>query len=155
MARFQLRRGASHDERSGLICRHGSCDRKVPIPGWRRGLPRLFRKRGMAGWDPSQSVTFTVIRSTKPRAREPIQQGSGTILNFVHFKWLMLAGGIMRAAVVSSDASDSAVAGENLAAELRTTLQGSPGAIIVFAAPQYDHRLCLQRSGEDVPTALL
>lgn len=49
----------------------------------------------------------------------------------------------MKASVASTDTRDSATAGKFLAAEIRKSLSKSPGALIVFAAPQHDHKAML------------
>ena len=50
----------------------------------------------------------------------------------------------MRAAVISSDEPNSVGAAEYITAELRKSLKGDPGALIVFAAPAYDHHVLLE-----------
>ena len=50
----------------------------------------------------------------------------------------------MEAAAVSTDEADSAAAGRALAAEINSTLSHAPHAVIVFAAPHYDHSALLR-----------
>lgn len=61
----------------------------------------------------------------------------------------------MKAAVVSSDASDSAVAGQRLAVEVRESLNIRPAALIVFAAPQHDHRAMLAAIERELPGTIV
>lgn len=49
----------------------------------------------------------------------------------------------MKARVASTNHSDSASAGIELAADLRAKFGGAPGAIVVFAAPDHDHHRLL------------
>ena len=57
----------------------------------------------------------------------------------------------MKASVVSTDSGDSATAGKYLAAEVRKSLGKSPGALVVFAAPQHDHQAMLGAIRKELP----
>jgi hypothetical protein len=61
----------------------------------------------------------------------------------------------MRAAVVSTDARESAIAGKYLATEVRKSLSKSPGALVVFAAPQHDHQAMLWAIKNELPDTLI
>jgi hypothetical protein len=61
----------------------------------------------------------------------------------------------MRAAVISTDANDSTIAGKYLAAEVRKSLSKSPGALVVFAAPQYDHQAMLSAIKNELPDTII
>ena len=61
----------------------------------------------------------------------------------------------MRAAVISTDTRDSALAGKYLAAEVRKSLSKSPGALVVFAAPRYDHKAMLSAIKNELPDTLI
>jgi hypothetical protein len=61
----------------------------------------------------------------------------------------------MHAAVVSSDNPTSERAGGHIAAELRKSLGGDPGALIVFAAPQYDHIALLETINRLCPRSIV
>ncbi len=61
----------------------------------------------------------------------------------------------MKASVVSTDTRDSATAGIFLATEIRKSLGKSPGALIVFAAPQYDHKAMLSAINNELPDTVL
>ena len=50
----------------------------------------------------------------------------------------------MKSVAVSTAKPDSAEAGRDLADQVKSGLEGDPDAIIVFAAPQYDHAKLLQ-----------
>ena len=90
--------------------------------------------------------------SAKPRIRAGIV---ATFLEFAHCRKSWWPGGNMKAAVVSSSAPESMAAGQHLAAELRKSLQNQPGALIVFAAPQHDHRALLAAISRECPDSII
>lgn len=61
----------------------------------------------------------------------------------------------MKASVVSTDSRDSATAGKYLAAEIRKSLSKSPGALVVFAAPQHDHKAMLSAIKKELPDTIV
>ena len=61
----------------------------------------------------------------------------------------------MKASVVSTDSRDSATAGKYLAAEIRKSLSKSPGALVVFAAPQHDHQAMLSAIKKELPDTIV
>ncbi|WP_369725637.1 MULTISPECIES: FIST signal transduction protein [unclassified Bradyrhizobium] len=62
----------------------------------------------------------------------------------------------MKASVVSTEARDSATAGKYLAAEIRKSLSNkSPGALVVFAAPEHDHQAMLSAIRKQLPDTIL
>lgn len=61
----------------------------------------------------------------------------------------------MKASVVSTDTGDSATAGKSLAAEIRRSLSKSPAALIVFAAPQYNHKAMLSAIKNELPDTII
>jgi hypothetical protein len=66
-----------------------------------------------------------------------------------------ILGEIMKASVVSSDSRDSATAGKYLATEVRNSLSRSPGALVVFAAPQHDHQALLLAIRKELPDTIV
>jgi hypothetical protein len=64
-------------------------------------------------------------------------------------------GGTMKASVVSTDSRDSANAGKYLAAEIRKSLSQPPGALVVFAAPQHDHKAMLAAIKKELPDTIV
>lgn len=66
-----------------------------------------------------------------------------------------LLGGGMKASVVSTDLRDSAAAGHYLAAEVQKSLTKSPGALVIFAAPQHDHQAMLSAIKRDLPETIV
>lgn len=61
----------------------------------------------------------------------------------------------MRASVVSTDLRDSATAGQYLAAEVQKSLTKSPGALVIFAAPQHDHQAMLSAIKRELPDTII
>ena len=61
----------------------------------------------------------------------------------------------MRASVVSTDLRDSATAGQYLAAEVQKSLNKSPGALVIFAAPQHDHQAMLSAIKRELPDTIV
>ena len=61
----------------------------------------------------------------------------------------------MKASVVSTDSRDSTTAGKYLAAEVRNSLSSSPGALVVFAAPQHDHQAMLSAIKKELPDTIV
>jgi hypothetical protein len=61
----------------------------------------------------------------------------------------------MKTAAASTDVTDSHEAGRNLAAEIQRRLSGPPKAIMVFAAPSYDHAALLEELSTHCPDALI
>ncbi len=61
----------------------------------------------------------------------------------------------MQSATAYTDLTDPAAAGQALGRQIRSTLHGSPDAIMVFAAPSYAHARLLEAIREEHPLALL
>jgi hypothetical protein len=61
----------------------------------------------------------------------------------------------MKASVVSSDARDSATAGNYLATEVLNSLSRPPAALVVFAAPQHDHQALLLAVRKELPDTIV
>lgn len=61
----------------------------------------------------------------------------------------------MRASVVSTDLRDGATAGQYLAAEVQKSLANSPGALVIFAAPQHDHQAMLSAIKRELPDTII
>lgn len=61
----------------------------------------------------------------------------------------------MDTVAVSTTQTESAAAGEELAAQINSALPLAPHVIIVFAAPTYDHALLLQSLRDGAPYALI
>jgi hypothetical protein len=67
----------------------------------------------------------------------------------------LFLGGSMRASVVSTDLQNSAAAGQYLAAEVQKSLTKSPGALVIFAAPQHDHQAMLSAIKRELPDTIV
>lgn len=61
----------------------------------------------------------------------------------------------MEAVAVSTAEPDSAAAGRSLARQIQSSLKGPADAVVVFAAPQYDHSALLQALNEGCSPALV
>lgn len=61
----------------------------------------------------------------------------------------------MRASVVSTDLRDSAAAGQYMAAQVQESLAKSPGALVIFAAPQHDHHAMLSAVRRELPDTIV
>ena len=61
----------------------------------------------------------------------------------------------MKASVVSTEMRDSATAGKYLAAEISKSLGKSPKALVVFAAPQHDHKAMLSAIKSELPDTIV
>jgi hypothetical protein len=61
----------------------------------------------------------------------------------------------MKTAAASTDVTDSKDGGRNLAAEIQRRLNGPPKAIMVFAAPSYDHAALLDELSAQCPEAMI
>jgi hypothetical protein len=61
----------------------------------------------------------------------------------------------MKTAAASTEVADAKEAGRSLAAEIERRLSGPPKAIMVFAAPSYDHAALLDELSTQCPDALI
>jgi hypothetical protein len=61
----------------------------------------------------------------------------------------------MKTAAASTEVADAREAGRSLAAEIQRRLSGPPKAIMVFAAPSYDHAALLDELATQCPDALV
>jgi hypothetical protein len=61
----------------------------------------------------------------------------------------------MQTAVAATDESRASEAADDLADQLRARLDGDPGAVVLFAAPAYDHTTLLRRLGSEFKGAVV
>jgi hypothetical protein len=71
------------------------------------------------------------------------------------FMQVISRGQTMKASVVSTETRDSATAGRYLASEIGKSLGKSPAALVVFAAPQHDHKAMLSAIKNVWPDTIL
>ena len=61
----------------------------------------------------------------------------------------------MHAATALTDAKDAKVAARQLASSVRRKLADVPGALVLFAAPTFDHQKLLKGLNEEFPSAII